>query len=70
MKRVSDARGPLRHSAETRHEAPSPEIERRLVRLLARGAIDQEDADQVRARYHAHPHAEWVQLLDWCEAAQ
>ena len=45
-------------------------IEMRVFALLARGVIDEEDADLVRLRYHAHPHEEWAQLLEWCEAAK
>lgn len=41
----------------------------RLAHLLRVGAIDDLDADLVRARFDAHPAEEWSTLLDWCEAA-
>lgn len=44
------------------------EVEQRLDQLLAIGAIDQEDADLVRRRWHAYPD-EWMFLLDCCERA-
>lgn len=45
-----------------------PEVENRIVRMLGTRAIDQSDAERVRARYHAYP-AEWTLLLDCCERA-
>ncbi len=43
-------------------------IEKRLVRLLAIGAIDDDDAELVRRRWHVYP-IEWKFLLDCCERA-
>lgn len=45
------------------------ELERRLARLLALGAIDDADAALVRDRFDAYSPEEWSTLLDWCEAA-
>lgn len=42
--------------------------EARLVYLVWIGAIDPEDAELVRERWHAY-REEWVFLLDCCEAA-
>lgn len=44
------------------------DLEARAARLLAAGAIDQEDADLVRERWHLHSD-EWRILLDYCAAA-
>lgn len=44
------------------------EVEQRLVRLLAAGAIDDQDAALVRCRFHAYAD-EWLMLLDAVEAA-
>lgn len=43
-----------------------PGVEDRIVHLLKLGAIDQSDAERVRASYHAYPE-EWSFLLDCCE---
>ena len=45
-----------------------PDVDRRLQRMVRDGALDPDDADLIRARYHAYPH-EWRLVLDACEAA-
>lgn len=59
---------PLSPVAGTDVERLPIEVEQRLVHLLAIGAIDHEDADLVRRRWHAYPD-EWMFLLDCCERA-
>ncbi|GAA4403147.1 hypothetical protein [Quisquiliibacterium transsilvanicum] len=44
-------------------------VERRLVQMVAAGAIDVDDAQLVRARYYAFP-ADWDFLLDLCTQAR
>ena len=43
-------------------------VERRINRMVRDGAIDDDDAALVRRRFHAYP-AEWLLVLDACEAA-
>lgn len=59
---------PLSPLSEPTESLPA-EVEQRVVRLLAIGAIDQADADLVRVRWHAYPD-EWALLLDACERAK
>lgn len=44
------------------------DVEARLVRMVSDKAIDADDAELVRRRFHAYP-AEWLFLLDCCERA-
>ena len=51
-----------------RENAIPAEIDERINRMVRDGAIDDDDAALVRRRFHAYA-AEWLLVLDACEAA-
>lgn len=59
----------MRHPEKQDEKDAGETLEARLIRLVADGAIDADDAALIRRRFHAYAN-EWMFLLDCCERAR